>query len=177
MNGHSQHQFISGLYDRVADVDLLSQMLYLDTKTWLPDDLLIKADKVTMGNSLELRVPLLDHKVLEFAVSLPSDFKVRGRATKRILKTAFSRVLPDEIIHRKKVGFPVPYGRWLAGELWESTRDCLTAQDSFVSRYFDPASVTQLLDRHRATGAFQRPLFSLLALELWKRNHDAVQVA
>lgn len=171
LGGHSQHSFVAGLFDRVSEAGLLDQMLYLDTKTWLPDDLLVKADKVTMGNSLELRVPLLDHRVLEFAAALPSSFKVRGRDTKRILKAAFASVLPAEIIHRKKVGFPVPYGHWLAGELWESTRDCLTARDSFACRYFDAASVSELLDRHRTTGAFQRPLFSLLALELWNQTY------
>jgi asparagine synthase (glutamine-hydrolysing) len=123
-----------------------------------------------MGNSLELRVPLLDHKVLEFAASLPAEFKVRGRETKRILKTAFSRVLPEEIIHRKKVGFPVPYGRWLAGELAGPVRELLTARDSFVSRYFEPASVTALLDRHGTAGDRQREVFSLLAFACWCRQ-------
>ena len=67
-------------------------MLYLDTKTWLPDDLLVKADKMTMGNSIELRVPLVDHVVLEFAASLPPQFKVSGRETKRLLKNGLPRL-------------------------------------------------------------------------------------
>src|SRR5205823_9353124 len=83
-------QLITALMAKVPDEPLLNQMLYIDTKTWLPDDLLVKADKMTMANSLELRVPLLDHKLLEFAASLPPEFKVRGKQTKRILKAAFA---------------------------------------------------------------------------------------
>src|SRR5207249_2599712 len=80
----SANVLVGRLLARVVNEPLLNQMLYLDTKTWLPDDLLIKADKMTMANSFELRVPLLDHKVLEFAASLPTDFKVRGKETKRV---------------------------------------------------------------------------------------------
>ena len=110
LNGHSQHDLMRALFARVAGQRELNQMLYIDTKTWLPDDLLIKADKVTMGNSLELRVPLLDHRVLEFAASLPPDFKVRSKETKRVLKSAFRRVLPEEIIEAEKGG--------VSGSLW-----------------------------------------------------------
>ena len=92
-------------------------MLYVDTKTWLPDDLLIKADKMTMANSLELRVPLLDHQVLEFAASLPASFKLKNKSTKHILKKALSKRLPPAILNRKKTGFPVPYAGWLGNEL------------------------------------------------------------
>ena len=82
-------------------------MLYVDTKTWLPDDFLIKADKITMANSLELRVPLLDHVVLEFAASLPPEFKVKGHPEASFEKSIHDHV-PPEIIKRKKTGFPVP---------------------------------------------------------------------
>jgi asparagine synthase (glutamine-hydrolysing) len=169
-----QNPLIGALFNRIAGEPLLNQMLYVDTKTWLPDYLLLKADKVTMGNSLELRVPLLDHKVLEFAASLPADFKVKGRETKRILKDAFSRVLPPAIINRKKVGFPVPHGRWLAGELWEPTRELLLDSGSIVRRYFDIRSVGLLLQRHRTSAEFQREVFSLLALELWHQKFSTV---
>ena len=90
-------------------------MLYIDTKTWLPDDLLIKADKMTMANSLELRVPLLDHRVLEFAASLPADYKLKGFSLKYILKRALAKRVPTAILKRKKVGFPVPYDSWMQG--------------------------------------------------------------
>ena len=88
-------------------------MLYLDTKTWLPDDLLIKADKMTMANSVELRVPLLDHKLLEFAAALPPNLKVHGFTTKYLAKKALEQRIPQEIVRRRKAGFPVPYEGWL----------------------------------------------------------------
>src|SRR6201988_2892187 len=81
-----------------SDYDILSKMLYVDTKTWLTDDLLLKADKMTMANSIELRVPLLDHKLLEFAASLPSEFKVRGFTTKYIAKRVLEKRVPEPII-------------------------------------------------------------------------------
>ena len=80
----------------------------MDTKTWLPDDVLIKADKLTMANSVELRVPFLDHKVLEFAARIPAEFKLKGLSTKHILKKAFEGRVPKEILNRRKEGFPVP---------------------------------------------------------------------
>ena len=116
---------IRKLFGQVRGQHLLNQMLYVDTKTWLPDDLLIKADKITMANSLELRVPLLDHLVLEFAASLPPEFKVKGRATKRVLKRAFTDHVPSEIIKRKKTGFPVPYETWFRRNLNGYVRDIL----------------------------------------------------
>jgi asparagine synthase (glutamine-hydrolysing) len=94
-------------------------MLYLDTKTWLPDDLLVKADKMSMATSVELRVPLLDFQILEFAASLPHRYKVRGWELKRILKAALNQSVPKKIINRKKTGFPVPYDYWIRNEIKE----------------------------------------------------------
>src|SRR5207237_3937283 len=99
---------LTELQRRAPRGDIVNRMLYIDTKTWLPDDLLVKADKITMANSIELRVPLLDHEVLEFAASLPQNFKVRGFTTKYIAKKTLSELVPREIIQRKKTGFPVP---------------------------------------------------------------------
>ena len=81
-------------------------MLYVDTKTSLPDDLLLKADKMTMANSIELRVPFLDHKLLEFAASLPENLKVRGLTTKYLAKRALSSRIPEPILKRRESGFP-----------------------------------------------------------------------
>ncbi len=100
-----------------ADFGLINRMLYVDTKTSLPDDLLLKADKMTMANSIELRVPFLDHKLLEFAASLPENLKVRGLTTKYIAKRALASRIPDPILKRRKAGFPVPFGAWLRTDL------------------------------------------------------------
>jgi asparagine synthase (glutamine-hydrolysing) len=161
--------FIAGLAREVSDQPRLNQMLYVDTKTWLPDDLLIKADKITMANSLELRVPLLDHKVLEFAASLPPEFKVKGKQTKRVLKAAFAKVLPLEILNRKKAGFPVPYGNWLRNGLAEPVHDILLSDRARGRGYFRAAKVEQLLAANKSNGRFSKEVFSLLVVELWHR--------
>jgi asparagine synthase (glutamine-hydrolysing) len=162
--------FIQGLTGRVEGESLLNQMLYIDTKTWLPDDLLVKADKITMANSLELRVPLLDHKILEFAASLPAEHKVRGKETKRALKAAFAKALPREILTRKKAGFPVPYNSWLRGPLADGVRDILLSDRARNRGYFQAGQVTRLLEAQRAGGRYAKEVFSLLVVELWHRE-------
>jgi asparagine synthase (glutamine-hydrolysing) len=147
----------------------LDQMLYVDTKTWLPDDLLIKADKMTMANSIELRVPLLDHHVLEFAAALPPGDKVRGWTTKRILKAALSQRVPTEILKRPKTGFPVPYARWMRHELREPIRDLLTDRRTLERGYFRREVVESLLDRNSSRADYSKEIFSLVVLELWQR--------
>ena len=161
---------IQGLAAGVGRETLLDQMLYIDTKTWLPDDLLVKADKMTMANSLELRVPLLDHKVLEFAASLPADYKVRGRETKRALKAAFARALPREVIARKKAGFPVPYAGWLRGELSGRAREALLSGRCLSRGYFEKTEIARLLEANSRGGKFGKEIFSLLVIELWHRR-------
>jgi asparagine synthase (glutamine-hydrolysing) len=142
-------------------------MLYVDTKTWLPDDLLIKADKMTMANSLELRVPLLDHKVLEFAASLPPEYKVKGKQTKRVLKAAFAKVLPPEILNRKKAGFPVPYAPWMRGELRKRIEDTLLSERAASRGYFKRDEVSRLLHANSRDGNYSKEVFLLLVFELW----------
>jgi asparagine synthase (glutamine-hydrolysing) len=162
--------FVGQLTATVNDEPLLNQMLYVDSKTWLPDDLLVKADKITMANSLELRVPLLDHIVLEFAASLPPNFKVRGHETKRILKATFARSLPEEILKRKKAGFPVPYESWLRGGLKQKVEDVLLSDRCLSRGYFQKAEVSRLLEANSLDNKFAKEVFCLLVLELWHRE-------
>jgi len=162
--------FVAEMAAKVKDEPLLNRMLYLDTKTWLPDDLLIKADKMTMANSLELRVPLLDHQVLEFAASLPPNFKVQGSRTKRILKAAFAKVLPEEILRRKKAGFPVPYASWLRNEFSKGIEDILLSGLATSRGYFKRSEVTRLLHANSRDGNYSKEVFSLLVLELWHQR-------
>ena len=174
-SGAEPAEVIRKLFGRVAGKDLLSQMLYIDTKTWLPDDLLIKADKMTMANSLELRVPLLDHKLLEFAATLPPAFKVHRLSTKRVLKRAFNGGIPREIIERKKTGFPVPYGRWLSRELAGYVSDTLTSGRAVSRGLLKPQAVAALLEESSANGRLTKEVFSLLVLELWHQQFaDAI---
>jgi asparagine synthase (glutamine-hydrolysing) len=151
--------------------DLVNRMLYVDTKTWLPDDLLLKADKMTMANSIELRVPFLDHKVLEFAASLPGSYKVHGFTTKYILKKLLSERVPQEILTRKKVGFPVPIANWLRTDLKGWVRELLLDRETLDRGYFDKNCIEQLISQNDVRGGFySKEIFSLVALELWHRE-------
>lgn len=148
----------------------LGKMLYVDTKTWLPDDLLIKADKMTMANSIELRVPLLDHKILEFAASLPQSFKVRGFTTKYIAKKTLRGLVPREILERKKAGFPVPYERWLRQDLKDWVRDLLLDAKTAARGYFQKGAVERMLSEDLKSGGYSKEIFDLTVLELWHRQ-------
>jgi asparagine synthase (glutamine-hydrolysing) len=153
----------------------VNRMLYVDTKTALPDDLLLKADKMTMSNSLELRVPLLDHQLLEFAATLPENFKVRGLVTKFIAKRALRSRVPHEILDRKKVGFPVPFGNWLRTELSGYVNDVLLDSRTVTRGYFKRRSIENLIQKHAVSGGYSKEILSLLSLELWHRaflNND-----
>jgi len=150
--------------------DILDSLLYIDTKTWLPDDLLIKADKMTMANSVELRVPLLDHIVMEYAASLPSSYKVHGVKTKYLLKDAFSAKVPAAILNRKKAGFPTPYSRWMRTGARDFVRDMVCGRKALERGYFKPAAMEKLVSEHEHNGEHAKEVFSLLVLELWQRN-------
>ena len=161
---------LRALQNRARNYGTLDAMLYIDTKTWLPDDLLIKADKMTMANSLELRVPLLDHKVLEFAASLPSGFKLNGMTTKFIFKNALSDRIPREIRERKKTGFPVPYESWLRKELKDQVWNVLMDRKTVDRGFFNKDAVEGLLKANFNGHDRSKDVFSLLCLELWQRT-------
>ena len=180
---YASHTPTRDLFAKVLNKTPLEQMLYVDTKSWLPDDLLVKADKMTMATSVELRVPLLDHRVLEFAATLPTEFKVKGRTMKRILKLALQDSVPQEILTRKKAGFPLPYDRWLKTELKDFVTDTLLAQNTSLDAYFDKSKVREMLEHQqkpvpedhgggKAQHALDhsREIFSLLVLEMWHKE-------
>jgi len=163
-------RFMQPLFQKTAAQKLLNQMLYVDTKTWLPDDLLIKADKITMANSVELRVPFLDHRILEFAASLPLREKVYGRSTKHLLKKVLSGRVPHEILERKKAGFPVPYDAWLRRDLKEMVYDTLMSRPARERGFFKPKAIEQLIEDNSAGKNRSKQVFSLLTLELWSQT-------
>lgn len=149
----------------------LNQMLFIDTKVWLPDDLLVKADKMTMANSQELRTPFLDHKLMEYAAGLPSSLKLHGDIGKFLLKKAMAPSLPAEIISRPKQGFSTPIKQWLAGELGGQTRATLLAPDAQIRRYFNMDRVTALLTEHESGQVDRKEeIFTLLVLEHWHQR-------
>jgi len=155
---------------RMCGQDKLNAMLYIDSKTWLLDDLLIKADKMTMANSVELRVPLLDHKILEYAASLAPELKLKGLTTKYILKRALSQRIPKVIRNRKKTGFPVPYERWLLTDLKNIVWDVLMDSRTISRGYFNKVAIEKLLRANSKGSDQSKTIFSLLILELWQRT-------
>lgn len=169
----SDKQFaIRPLQQVMADsrnVGLVNRMLYVDTKTSLPDDLLLKADKMTMANSIELRVPFLDHKVIEFAASLLESDKVHGFTTKYIAKRALGDRIPRPIIERRKAGFPVPFGTWLRTDLRDYVHDVLLDRTTAGRGYFNQDSVEAIIRANEETGRYSKEVLSLLSLELWHR--------
>jgi len=124
---------------------------------------------MTMANSIELRVPLLDHRVLEFAAGLPSQFKLHGFTTKYLLKKTLEKRVPQEILNRKKAGFPVPYERWLRQDCRETVHGVLLDRRTLERGYFEKAAIEKLLAANRESGSYPKEVFSLLTLELWHR--------
>jgi asparagine synthase (glutamine-hydrolysing) len=162
-------------YRQAERFELLDQMLYAYTKQWLPEDLLVKADKMTMAHSLELRVPFLDHTIVEFAASLPVHMKVRedgrgGYVTKYILRKAMADVIPTPILERQKLGFHVPIWRLFGEELGAMARDVLHARSFQDLGLFRPDAVERLFTERDAKGA-QRwwLLWPLVVFATWQR--------
>lgn len=161
------------MLESIVGQSLLNQLLYVDSKSWLPDDLLVKADKMTMAASVELRVPLLDHHVLEFAASLPTRHKAFGWSMKRVLKRVLEPTVPAEILNRKKAGFPVPYDRWMRHELRDFVHDTVLSAKSFSNQYLCKNIVMHLLDAQEQDQGCSKEIFSLLVLELWYQQFIA----
>jgi len=171
LGGEMSHNTLTRhLFEQFNGESTLNSMLYVDTKTWLPDDLLVKADKMSMATSVELRVPLLDFQVLEFAASLPPHFKVKGWSTKRILKAALQDSVPRAILKRKKTGLPVPYNRWLKKELKEFVFETILDQNSALRTYFSKDALFELLQIHQRGEGYSQEVFCLLVLELLHRQ-------
>jgi asparagine synthase (glutamine-hydrolysing) len=157
---------------------LLDRLLYADVKTYLVE-LLMKQDQMSMAASIESRVPFLDHKLVEFAARLPDSWKLSGLTTKRVLREAMKGLLPDSILNRPKMGFPVPFSFWMRREWNTVARDVLLDSRSRQRGIIDPDAVDRLLRRH-ASGSTEGGdrIWSLLNLELWYRtfiDKDGVQ--
>lgn len=168
---YNVEQDIMPYYERVRDKDALSQMLYVDTKVWLPDDLLLKADKMTMATSIELRVPFLDHKLVEFAATIPSRYKLRRWTEKYILKRAVAKSVPPAIINRPKRGFPIPISTWFAEGLGQNAREILLDSKTQQRGYFNRNFVEEMLQKQsQGREDWSSQIFLLIALEFWHRT-------
>jgi asparagine synthase (glutamine-hydrolysing) len=160
---------VAAAYRNCAHLPPLARMSYVDIKTWLADDLLVKADRMSMAHSLELRVPFLDHHLVEFAARLPERLKVRGGVTKYLLKKWADPLLPREIIHRPKKGFPVPVKSWFRGDLSGFARETLLASGSITREFLSPQEVEHLLEMHSHEDRSEQ-IYSLLVLDHWRRE-------
>ena len=149
----------------------LNQLLRFESKAYLPDDLLMKVDRMSMAHSLEVRVPLIDYRLVEFAATLPVHMKLKGFNTKYLLKKLGMRYLPDEIVHKKKQGFVPPLRDWLRGPLGDFARDILLDQTARARGFFVAEQVGAMLDDHRSgQRSFHHQIWVLLAFEMWCRR-------
>ena len=165
----SPHVSTGKFFDDVKDCDPLDQAMYVDMKTWLVDNILVKVDRASMAHSLEVRAPFLDHRLVSFAASLPVSYKIRGFEKKYILKKAMEPYLPKSILYQKKKGFNAPLSLWLNKDLFDFAYETTTAKT--LEGMIDLDCVKTLWDDHRREkkdNGFK--LFGLLALGVWAKN-------
>jgi asparagine synthase (glutamine-hydrolysing) len=150
----------------------LRRILYFDQTSWLPDNLLERADRMTMAASIETRVPFLDHELASFVSSLPDNFRVRGMQSKWILREATRQLIPERILARPKVGFRVPVNEWFRGEMREYLLDHLQSGSSITRPYYDARVLDQVLVEHlNGRQNHEKLLWALLNLEIWHRQY------
>jgi asparagine synthase (glutamine-hydrolysing) len=159
-------------FDADPGTSALRRILYFDQASWLPDNLLERADRMTMAASIEARVPFLDHELATFVSSLPDGCRVRGLTSKWLLREAGKGLLPERIRKRTKLGFPVPVNEWFRGAMRDYLLDHLQGESSITRRYFDAAVLDQVLAEHLdGRQNHEKLLWSLLNLEIWHRQY------
>ncbi len=170
LNGYDPFDHFRYYFDRARTTDPISRVQYVDIKTYLADDILTKVDRASMAVSLEVRCPLLDHRLMELMARMPSRLKLRGRESKYILRRAMSRILPPEVLKRRKQGFVIPLAEWLRSDLRELAESALfdpSAQDDLL----DCAAVARLWRQHQlGLRDYSRPLWAILMLRMWQRK-------
>jgi len=153
----------------------LSRVQYLDLKTYLPGDILTKVDRASMAHSLEVRVPILDHELVEWAAGLPPETKLRDREGKYLFKHAMEPYLPRELLYRPKMGFAVPLASWFRGPLRTRVRDAVTSPVLLDTGIFDERFLLRMVDEHQSgLRDFSAPLWSVLMFEAFCRQRDRV---
>ncbi|MBD3244249.1 MAG: asparagine synthase (glutamine-hydrolyzing) [Chitinivibrionales bacterium] len=176
--GADPREGVRNLQNDVAYLDPVAQMLYIDTRASLPDDLLMVCDKTSMANSIEARVPLLDRRIVELVESLPVDMKLRGFQGKYLHKRAALKWLPRQHVYRKKKGFENPVKEWLRGGMRPYVEECLLDPQSAVNHYFSRDYVSSMLDAHESgRESYMRHLYLLLSFEMWHRRFIGTPVA
>jgi asparagine synthase (glutamine-hydrolysing) len=171
LDGNSPERILEVYFAKAAQAEPLAQQQYVDVKTYLVEDILTKVDRMSMAVSLETRVPLLDYRIVEFALNLPDGMKLYRGQTKRILKRAMSGRLPDEILNKPKQGFSIPLKHWLRGPLKPMMIDLLSNETVKQRGYFKPETVTEWVSEHLEGRAnHSHRLWALMVFELWHRQ-------
>jgi asparagine synthase (glutamine-hydrolysing) len=173
LQGYDAAEVLRGHMSRCGSEDPLSQVQYADFKTYLPGDILTKVDRASMASSLEVRVPLLDHTLVEWAARLPSHLKLHGREGKYVFKAALEPHVPKEILYRPKQGFAVPLAAWFRGPLRRRLRDTLCGPVLRESGLFDMGTVATVLDQHQSGERdHSAALWTLSMMESFLRQSD-----
>lgn len=166
VHSYNSADHITNYYKKANGPDHLSKILYTDLKLLLPGDFLVKVDRMSMANSLEVRSPLLDYKLIELAATIPSSMKLRGNQKKYILKKSFSKILPEAILTRKKHGFESPISRWFRNEVKEMATNTFFKNER-LQEYFNVASIKQIWDQHQSGTNHGTLLWTLFMFALW----------
>jgi asparagine synthase (glutamine-hydrolysing) len=171
LEGYDSFSVMKTYFDQARGWEPLSQVQYVETKTYLTDDILTKVDMTSMANSLEVRVPLLDHKLVEYVTTIPARYKVQNGTEKYIFKHALRNLLPSETLERSKMGFQVPLVHWFRSELKELFEQRVLSKDAFIGQFFDLNTIRQWWTQHQQRGRdYSRQLWILLGLECWGRK-------
>ena len=158
-------------FDQAGSADALDRLLYVDAKSALPESLLLLTDKMGMATSLEIRVPLLDNRVVDFVRRVPGDYRLRGFSLKRLLKAAVKGVVPDFVLTRSKRGFGTPMGTWLRGDLRPMIDDLLSEERLTRGGLFDARAVKDIVAAHNAGREdFTEAITALLTFEIWRER-------
>ena len=169
LGGYDTADVFRTYYDKAVGANPMARIQYVDVKTYLTDDILVKVDRASMAHSLEVRAPMLDSQFMELAAKIPTSLKLKGTSGKDILKNAFSPLLSDNILHRKKMGFGVPIAQWFRKDLKEMAHDIIFSNES--GDWLDRKAVRKSWDQHQS-GLRDRSteLWAIFMLNLWKRQ-------
>lgn len=170
-NGLEAKRALQRLHSDVQGLDPLTQMLYIDTRANLPDDLLLVTDKTSMANSIEVRVPYLDYRLVEFIETLPPHLKLRGFRGKYLHKKVAEKFLPKTVVRRKKKGFAHPIDKWLRCQMRKYLGECLLSEHAAVNKYFNRDYIQEIVSQHETQQRdYLRHIYLLISFELWHQK-------
>ncbi len=171
LKDHSSFDVLGRFFEKITTADPVSRAQYVDIKTYMTEDILVKVDRMSMAHSLEVRAPILDHKLMEFAAKLPSRLKLNGNESKYIFKKMNEKRLPRDILYRKKQGFSVPLSDWLKGKLKPMVDETLFGEKSGIGEFLDKSYVESLWKSHlRGINDNASQIWNLMMFELWRRQ-------